>query len=178
MSKDCWCNIKETILEVEEHRGLSVFSQFYLEPHQSPLYIWNFLLAFGPWNLPVNLIQSPFLFSILFIFIIIAVLGGDHCSSYKDSNSVSNTSYLNSPFTALFHTPFPNSWNSFSRYHFCIYIHVYILFSPYSSSYPFPCHLPCSTPPTKHPQPPSSLPLGRTCSSSLFSDFCRRKSIK
>jgi hypothetical protein len=35
--------------------------------------------------------------------------------------------------------------NSFNRYHFCIYIHVYTLSAPHSSSYPFPHHL---APPT------------------------------
>jgi hypothetical protein len=62
---------------------------------------------------------------------------GVHCSIYKGSYNVSNISFFPSPSS--------DSWNSFNRYHFCMYIHVYTLFAPYSSPYSFPCHLP---PPT------------------------------
>jgi hypothetical protein len=63
---------------------------------------------------------------------------GVHCSIYEGSYSVSNISYLNLPPPLLFfiHSS-PNSWNSFNRYHFCIYIHVYTL-ALYSYSHPFP----------------------------------------
>jgi hypothetical protein len=37
------------------------------------------------------------------------------------------------PSTSLLHPPSPDSWNSFNRYHFCIYIHVYT-FAPYPNS--------------------------------------------
>jgi hypothetical protein len=32
-------------------------------------------------------------------------------------------------------SPSPGSWNSFNRCHFCIYMHVYTFFAPYSPSY-------------------------------------------
>jgi hypothetical protein len=41
---------------------------------------------------------------------------------------------------SLNHSPLcssPESWNSFNRYNFCIYIHVYTVFAPYSPSYSF-----------------------------------------
>jgi hypothetical protein len=60
---------------------------------------------------------------------------GGHCGIYKVSYNVSTISYLNSPLSPVpFILPFLNSWNSFSRYHFCIYMHVYTYFAPYSSS--------------------------------------------
>jgi hypothetical protein len=52
---------------------------------------------------------------------------------------------LNSPLHCFFHSCSPDSWNSFNRHHFCIYIHVYTLFVLYSSSYHFPHHLPTLT---------------------------------
>jgi hypothetical protein len=79
---------------------------------------------------------------------------GVHCNIYKCSYNVSNISYLNSPPALLS----PYSWNSFNSCHFCIYIHVYTLFAPYSSSYPIPCHL---LPPTgaNHSPPPWTEPV-------------------
>jgi hypothetical protein len=62
------------------------------------------------------------------------------------------------PSTALFHPP--HSSNSFNRYCFCIYIHVYTLFALYSSSH------------TLSPPPP---PHHRTRSTLLFSDFVEEK---
>jgi hypothetical protein len=46
----------------------------------------------------------------------------------------------------------PDSWKSFNRYHFCIYIHMCTLFVSCSSSYPLTSHL---HPPTgANPPPP------------------------
>jgi hypothetical protein len=56
-------------------------------------------------------------------------------------------------------------FHSFNRYHFCIYLHVYTLFAPYSSSYTFPCSL-CPTPTTTSKQNLFHPPV-------LW--FCRRK---
>jgi hypothetical protein len=52
-------------------------------------------------------------------------------------------SYMNSSFPPIpFIPPSPKSWNSFNRYHFCIYIPVYTVFAMYSLSYPpFPTPL-------------------------------------
>jgi hypothetical protein len=67
------------------------------------------------------------------IFFFIVVLCGVHCGIYTGSCDVSNISYLNSPPPQpSFIPPFPNSWNSFNGYHFCIYIHVYLFFALFS----------------------------------------------
>jgi hypothetical protein len=60
---------------------------------------------------------------------------GVHCGIYKSSSNVSNISYLNSPPPPLSFIPHSHSWNSFNRYHFSIYIHVYTVFVPYSPSH-------------------------------------------
>jgi hypothetical protein len=96
---------------------------------------------------------------------------GVHGSIYKGSYNASNIPYFNS-LPPLLSSPL-DSWNSFNRYHFCIYVHGYTLFVPYSSSYPFPCHL--STPTGASSPWPT---LGRTCSVLLFSDFIKDKNIK
>jgi hypothetical protein len=70
------------------------------------------------------------------------------------------------PSTAVLH-----SCNNFNNYHFCIYIHVYTFFAPYSSSYP------CSLPPlSSHWCQPFCQ--GRTCSALLFSNFVKEKREK
>jgi hypothetical protein len=104
-----------------------------------------------------------------------------YSSIYKGSYNVSNVSFMkvltmfqiyhlqkflqcvkyillefHSFHCSLSSPPFPNSWNSINRFHFCIYIHVYILFAPYSPSYTFPHHLP---PPTNANIPPSKQNL-------------------
>jgi hypothetical protein len=61
------------------------------------------------------------------------------CNIHKSSY---NKSWLSSPHPSFSFVPLPLSWNSFNRYHVCIYIHVYTLFALYSSSHPFPLHLP------------------------------------
>jgi hypothetical protein len=65
---------------------------------------------------------------------------------YKSSYHVSNTLYLNSrppPFSFTPH-PLPHSWDSFNRYHFSIYIHVYTVFASYSLSHTLSSPLPSS----------------------------------
>jgi hypothetical protein len=95
----------------------------------------------------------------IFYFLLLFWVGA-YCGIYKSSYNVSNKSYLNSPLLPFsFISPFPHSWNSFNRYHFSIYIHVYTVFAPYS-----PFH-------TLSLPPPSSR-WYRTCSDLLFSDFC------
>jgi hypothetical protein len=57
---------------------------------------------------------------------------GVHCGIYKSSYNLSTISYLNlSPTPTL-----PHSWNSFNKYHFCIYIHVCTILALHSPSYP------------------------------------------
>jgi hypothetical protein len=73
------------------------------------------------------------------------------------------TPSINSPLSTFHH-----SWNSFHRYHFSIYIHVYTVFVQYSSSHTL------SLPP-----PPSHwhhhLPLDRNSFACLFFDFVKEK---
>jgi hypothetical protein len=71
-------------------------------------------------------------FEILFwVFFITVVLGGVHWSSYESSYNASNISYLKSPLLLLSFIPLStDSWNSFNRYHVCIFLHVYTLFVP------------------------------------------------
>jgi hypothetical protein len=78
-----------------------------------------------------------------------------------------NIPYLNSPppsFSFVLH-----SWNSFNRYLFSIYIHVYTVFVPYSHSH------------TLSPSPPPShcyqSPPRRTCSALLFCNFVNEKQM-
>jgi hypothetical protein len=65
-----------------------------------------------------------------------------HCYIYKGSYNISNMSELNLSPPSFSSISSPHSWNSFNRPHFSIYIHVYIVFEPYSPSYtlsPSPC---------------------------------------
>jgi hypothetical protein len=105
-----------------------------------------------------------------FGFFVVVVLGGGHCSIYKSSYNVSK--YIILEFissAALLHPPSPDSWNSFNRYHFFIYIHVYTFFAPYSSSYPFLGHL----------SPPLVIHLlGQKLFCPPVFQFCGRKYIK
>jgi hypothetical protein len=93
-----------------------------------------------------------------FIFqFFIVVLGG---GIYKSSYNVSNMSYLSLPpplFSCISPPP-----NSFSRYHFSIYTHVYTVFAPCSPSFTLSHFL---LPPTG-----TNFP-DRTCSAFLFSNF-------
>jgi hypothetical protein len=86
-----------------------------------------------------------------------------HCGIYKGSYNVSNISHLNSnPVPHSFIPPCSDSWKSFNRLHiFCIYIHVYILFAPYSSSWSFPQHMPLQ--PVQTPTLPTPQPILPSC---------------
>jgi hypothetical protein len=61
-------------------------------------------------------------------------------------------------------SPLPNSWSSFNRYHFCIYMHVYTFFALYSPSYLLspplvPSHWCQPYPPWTGPVTPSCSPI-------------------
>jgi hypothetical protein len=101
----------------------------------------------------------------LLFFIVVWV--GVHCGIYKGPYNASNISYLNSTSPPLYPAA-PDSWDSFNRYHFCIHIHVYTLFAPYSSSYPLP-------PPCSHWCQALHHTPRRTCFALLFSDFVEEK---
>jgi hypothetical protein len=75
--------------------------------------------------------------------------------AFKRSYNISNISYLNSPPTPFFFIlSSPNSWNSFTRYHFSIYIHVYTVFVTHSPSHTLSPHL---SPPTGNNIPRKDL---------------------
>jgi hypothetical protein len=67
---------------------------------------------------------------------------GVHCGIYGSLYNVLNISYLNSPPLLLSFFPFfHHSWNSFNRYHFCIYVlylHHIHLPVPFPTSYSVP----------------------------------------
>jgi hypothetical protein len=67
------------------------------------------------------------------------------------------------PFHCSALSPSPNFWNIFTRYHFCIYIHMYRFFALYSPSYPL--SLP---PPSSHWSQPDPWAGPYNPSSSLF----------
>jgi hypothetical protein len=69
-----------------------------------------------------------------------------HCGIYNSSYNVSNISYLNlAPPPLSFISLLTNSWDSFNRYHFSFYIHVYTVFEPNS-----PSHALSPPPPPSH----------------------------
>jgi hypothetical protein len=72
----------------------------------------------------------------LFFSPFIVVLGGDTLWHLQRFLQCIKYSYWMHPLHLCPSSPLPYSWNSFNRYHFCIYIHVYTLFALYSSSYP------------------------------------------
>jgi hypothetical protein len=84
-----------------------------------------------PKNPPVTLKTSyqprhiSFWFCLL-VFLLLFSWVWAHCSINKGSYNVSNISYLNSLLHSSPSSILPYSWKSFNRYHFCIYIHVYI----------------------------------------------------
>jgi hypothetical protein len=99
-------------------------------------------------------------------FFFIVVLGA-HCGIYKGSYNILNISYLNSsPPSFSFIPSSIHSWNSFSRSHFSIYIHVYTVCAPYSPYYTF----------SSHPAPHTGTNFpDRTCSDLLFSNLVKEK---
>jgi hypothetical protein len=61
------------------------------------------------------------------------------------------------PFHCSQSSPYPHSWNSYNRYHYCIYMHVVHLFLHcIHPPTPFPCHL--------SPSPPGAGPVPSSCS--------------
>jgi hypothetical protein len=82
---------------------------------------WTFLHTFK-WD--INLLTS------LLFFKKIVMLGGGYIVAFTKVLTMHqiNHTWIHQ-FTALFHPPSPDSWNSSNRCHFFIYIHVYTLFA-------------------------------------------------
>jgi hypothetical protein len=105
---------------------------------------------YSPFVVSDNLPSICVNFSVSFSYLIrtqvffIAVLEV-HCGIYKSSYNMSTISYLNSPLHHSPLSPLLYSWNSFSRSHFSIYIHVYTVFVSYSPSYTLSPHCPLPT---------------------------------
>jgi hypothetical protein len=70
--------------------------------------------------------------------------------------------------TALLYLPLPDSWSIFSRYHFCIYIHVHTFFCTIFTLLP---HSPTTSSLTLVP----ALPTGQDLVHPLILQFCRKK---
>jgi hypothetical protein len=112
--------------------------------------------------------NKPYVLERSFFFFLLLCWVGIRCGIYKSSYNISNVSFLNSHLVLLYIIPlFLHSWNSFNRYYFSIYIHVYTDFAIYSPSHTI-------SPPTSSFhwfQPPKVL----MCSTLLFSDFIKGK---
>jgi hypothetical protein len=123
---------------------------------------WNFpKLFFSRWDLQ----DMYFLIYFIHLLFIVVLGGGTLWHLQKLSQYINYISCLNSPSLSFSFIPFsPHSWNTFSRYHFSIYIHVYIVFPLYSPSQTLP------PPPPMVPNSP-----GRTCSAVLLSDFVKEE---
>jgi hypothetical protein len=95
-----------------------------------------------------------------------------HCAIYIGHYNVSNVSYMNwppQPFSFI--SPSPDSWKSFNRYTFYIFLHVYTF---YCTVFNLLHHF--ATPPVSNWC--QSSPLGRDFSAFLFSEFEGEKRMK
>jgi hypothetical protein len=103
------------------------------------------------------------------IFLLLCLVGV-HCGIYKSSYNLSNISYLNSlPPPLSFIPPSPCSWNSFNRYHFYIYTHVYAFLQHIHCPMSFSNH---------HRLPLVPRPQVRTYFTLLLSNFVEENSKK
>jgi hypothetical protein len=75
------------------------------------------------------------------------------------------------PPPLFFIPPPPDSWNSYNRYHYCIFMYVHTFFALYSPSYPL-------SPPTISPLPlVPTFPPGQDLFHPPVLWFCRREKI-
>jgi hypothetical protein len=101
--------------------------------------------VYGTWKLVICFLFIFFKLMIFFPFIL--SWAEVHYGIYKGSYNVSNISYLDLPRPLLsFILLSPDSWHSFNKYDFCIYIHVYtffctifILLPTFPATYSFHC---------------------------------------
>jgi hypothetical protein len=108
------------------------------------------------------------------MFFKIVVLGGGtllHCCIVRFLQCINYIILEFTPSSTSLYSPSADSWNSFNRYYFCIYMHVYMCFALYSLYYPFSIPLALS-------QWCQSSPLSRICSVLLFSDLQKKKTEK
>jgi hypothetical protein len=108
---------------------LSPSWHFVPTPHSHSIHI-------SPYTCLLFFLQIPKIYFLILFFNIIVL--GVHYDIYKSS-------YIIVEFTSpSFSFIYPHSWSSFNRSHFSIYMHVYLLFPPYSPSYTFSLYLPHS----------------------------------
>jgi hypothetical protein len=134
------------------------------DPEISPL-SFSFSFRDADWVLFIYLIRF-----LLFYFIAFLGMG----TLWHLHRFLQCIKYIIHKFTSsiiLLYPPSTNSWSSFTRCNFCIYIYVYTLFAMYSPSQPFSL-----SPPSLHWH--ENSPLGRTYSSIMFSDFIEEKNRK
>jgi hypothetical protein len=105
------------------------------------------------WSIIINslFLKKKAYMGIMYFFIV-AVGGGTLYHLWRFLQCVNYIILVFTPSTALLHPLSPDTWNSFNRYHFCIYKHVYTLFAPYLSSRTYAFHL--LLPPLLSPPPP------------------------
>jgi hypothetical protein len=91
------------------------------------------------------ILNFPLLFSLVSIFFFIVVLGGSTLwNSQKFLQYIKYLILVVTSSTNLFYPSYSLFWNSFNRYHFSIYIHmytVYMLYSPSHTLFPPPLSL-------------------------------------
>jgi hypothetical protein len=120
------------------------------------IYTWGM----SQWNSLyfVNNQKCPFSLGFLILYFTIVVLSV-HCDPFQNFLQYIKHELTPPSFSFI---PHPHSWNNINRSHFSIYINVYRIYPPYSSSDPLSVYPPPCT---------STLSLGRTCFAFLFSIF-------
>jgi hypothetical protein len=77
----------------------------------------------------------------IFIFFLYSYAGWEYIVPFTQTLTMYQIHHTQNHPLYRYPLPHPHSWSGFNRYNFCIYIHVYIFFVPYSLSYLFPHHL-------------------------------------
>jgi hypothetical protein len=146
---------------VTSHPKHWVFSFFVSDPEDDPT---HFGLSFPTLSAYLHCL----VFSLIFPFSIylLLCLMGIHCGIYESSYK---TPLYHTWVYTLHHVPLSTLPHScFKRFHFSIYMYVYMVFALHSPSQTL------SSPPP-HTHTLVRTPTGRTCSALLFSNFVKRK---
>jgi hypothetical protein len=121
----------------------------------------------SPWENPTKLFFVPNFYIYIYIFFTVVLGEG---TLWHLQKSLQYIKYNHTWIHPLHHSSLPpHSWNSFNRYHFSIYIHMFTVFSLYSHSFViFPHH-------THQYQPLQTGPVLPSCSPILYKEKRRRK---